>query len=1360
MKNKKLHLFTLGFSIFKEKFLTFENPQEDVPAQTTEEVEYGEKEKLFFEKVNKVLGPTKIGFNPDTYPYAKEMAAFINGLPDLKSITFDSSEKKDGKLILKYTDAGAAKEFKIEGDLYKTIFWGEIGAKLATMFEEKNIPKELLLIGLDSADKASAPKYNELVDKLAKAEKVTLVPNDDPLVELALKELEALRPKLSLLSARDRGGLKAGLQSQQERERVRLDVERKRIQLPDSSSLENTKFVELAEKEPANFRTGFKPLELNLKLENLQINVQQWNTTTDESLNKVFVEWRALGIPVSNPFYQKMFTLLRDANKPAKNKLLANPDYLKWFRDPENNLANIGNIVEDVGEENNDFPKAFVKAYAHFAYIRAEVLSVGATHTNTLEAQRKLDSHAVVDKPMDFVRANYAKFTQAIKEKDYATAGIYVLGIYAIYKSIKSLAGDKGEEVKKWLFYGVAGYAGYVFAKNAGYDILKMAGFKDQDAEVRGTPMEALAAMNLPEAKDLDYDIVLRVAEVKVDDLNRLFEDADKHGKNFIHPREFPQIFPDLANVGSFPMGIGEEGLADHSGNMSKKLTPKQGEYVRVGQQLFKTMLTLRAAYKKTLGKEEGKSFEDAMKDPVFKEAKIRHLCAILGLYAFPTHEAGLLSSKAEEKAKEQLSLAFKAYGDDKVQGIIEGPASKKPGIYKGSLKGFPVYYVYSVRDKKFMVYLANEYGGDDVPGRNTIAEIPVEGEAKQKEEVGKAATAVDKRMEKLLKLVKAGSEQPTFDGGKWTAKVKMPGNPEFGKQSYESLATITPMPNGDGLTVLMEGSDTPFNLDEHNAERIPLTIGLLHEMFNNPDFDVFKPFYNAKMLTVIDPTAGDHKFTLKISNISKTVDIKYDAAATAKFSVANPAQETELLKDPAFSSTYIEALGGNPNFELNQTLAGLDSLITKSCPTSFFGNVGKMIIGDTQGGSLSRFDVTSAGVPANYTKMVLENAKQTVLGRLQKATEKQVTFKGVEQVRQSVLADANNKFKAIHQLISDRSLELARQGKGWDQTEFMTNVVNQLRLASTVSGAYGFAQTQMEQDIYALDLPGFSGFDMSKGAHRSAGKLMKVFTYHTAHLDNEEYPFASGKKIVGLDYLPSAPTPTPGISKAKEDPALRGYMVVRYFKYVKDQVFQKAGQLSSLEEINIPAPGSPHWGILDFDHWADTIGDYQTLDPMDNLPAMVHDPKKHELKDARGNYDVEHMDTELDLYLRAEYDKAVNYLLLELGPGVLDMASINNYLQGTETDDDEPGLFEIYQDDENKPPKSPAWDITNKIGRDCQGKRSLQTQMVQKRVDDFVKLIYTAKWPTGKAKFIVEQPGVFDRVKYALKKKWPTLFS
>jgi hypothetical protein len=1217
---------------------------------------------------------------------------------------------------------------------------------------------------IGTQNEKDTPNFDQLIDKIAKDP--TQVKSGDALIELAYKELDALRAKLALAATQDRGKLKVEMDAKTERDRAGLDVERNRMQLPGEVRMEYSKFVKLADEASVKFNSGTTMLQLNIQAERLKVDPMQWSTNTDEALNRVYVEWRELGVPVTeDPFYHKMFSVLRDKNNPEKEAVLkSNPAYAEWFRNPEQNLDNISKIAPDIGGKDNSFPQAFVKAYTHFAFVRTKMLAIGNQHSSTLEKQRALDGHAVIDKPMDFARANLAKFTKAIKDGDWATAGVYALGVYAIYKSIVSLVGDKATEAKKYALYGIAGYCGYVFAKNAGYDLLKMAGFKDKDAEVRGTPMEAIAGMNLPEAKDLDYNIMLRISEVKMGYLNQYFEKANSPGKEFIHPSNFGDIFPEVANIGYFDMGIGEKGLSDNTGNVDKKLTPKQREYVRIGQQLYKAMLVMRAAYNKTLLKENGESFEVAMKKPELADAKVRHFCSMLGLYNFATSEAGLTASREADKARAQLDTAFSSYKETPVGFNITGEATegdhKKAGIYKGVVMGgYPVFFAYDVAQKHYKVYLANEFGGIDVPGKNYVAEIPLQGEAMQKEQIGKLVKAVNARMAKLLGMVRTSSpnsKPPTYDGGAWTATVRMPGNPEFDVPEHDSKVKLVPTDTGKGLIVHMEDSPVSFNLDEQNAERIPLTMNMVQGLFKEKSFDALKPFFNRDMMVISDPTAGDSKFMLNIKKLNRSLEIKYDKG-TKKYELANPSDEADLLNDPAFSTAYIEALDTDPDFELNKTFVALEATIGK-LSTSLLGRTWDAIKGNTSGGSLSRWDITNKGVPKNYAKMITENARLTVLARLQGKIDKQRTFAGVEQARKETLADGENKIKGINTAIVNRDAELQGKGQEWDQNEFMNTVVTPVRLAGTESASYASSQTEMEQAIYKLDLPGLEGFDFAQGAHTSAGKLMQVFTYRTAHLDNEKHKFKLpdpskpgsfivDHRIVYLDppALVFPATPTAGISDPKEDPGLRGHMVNRYFKYVREKIYTKASQLPSLEAAFIPAPKSGEWGIKDFDEWAETEQSYQPIDTVDNRPAFKHDLKEH----------LANKNTELDKALKAEYDKAVTALTKELGPGVLNTGAIGEYLRGI--DPDNPGIFATFQDAAGVW-RSTLWDNTARISRDSNGKRSTQVQLMQAEVQAFTTMIFTKDEVTKKYPFLLQQPSVWEKGKLAIIRKWPGL--
>jgi hypothetical protein len=329
--------------------------------------------------------------------------------------------------------------------------------------------------------------------------------------------------------------------------------------------------------------------------------------------------------------------------------------------------------------------------------------------------------------------------------------------------------------------------------------------------------------------------------------------------------------------------------------------------------------------------------------------------------------------------------------------------------------------------------------------------------------------------------------------------------------------------------------------------------------------------------------------------------------------------------------------------------------------------------------------------------------------------------------------------------------MDLSLKGESWDEADFMTEVIDPLRLASTVSASYNYAQARMEQAIYALDLPGLSGFDLSKGAHLSSGKLMKVFTYYTAYLDNQEHDFAGTKTIVDLDHMTYPPTPTAGISRPEEDPALRGHMIVRYFEYVKECIYLKSQGFSSLDAMYIPAPKDSKWDIKEFDEWVKTEGNYQTLDPLDMQKAYDHDPAKH----AAGEH------TELDEALKAEFQKAADSLKMQIPPTILDYQAIEMYLKNKDPDPLLTGLFVRVED----PPgsgkySSMLWEKTDRIASSSSGHRSVQVQQMQVEVERFVQMIFTEKWPNGKLKFFKEQPSLTEQAKVWFRRKWPGLYA
>ncbi len=183
---------------------------------------------------------------------------------------------------------------------------------------------------------------------------------------------------------------------------------------------------------------------INVTRENYQINAQKWDHSTVEGLQLIYSDLKTLGIIDSSPdFYNTMFPVLRSAADTANPWLgLDNGKYRPMFKNPtdgtsRDEISRLGKDGVFLGGE------AFIKAYDHFQYIRAQVLiAQDKAQLETLSKQRKLDENFIADKATGFVRDNLAAFQKAIRERDYATAGMYAVGIYAMYKVVGGLIGD------------------------------------------------------------------------------------------------------------------------------------------------------------------------------------------------------------------------------------------------------------------------------------------------------------------------------------------------------------------------------------------------------------------------------------------------------------------------------------------------------------------------------------------------------------------------------------------------------------------------------------------------------------------------------------------------------------------------------------------------------------------------------------------------------------------------------------------------------------------------------------------------------------------------------------------------------
>ncbi len=1363
MKNKNSnHFLILG--LFKPSRLVFEGPPEG-----------GERldasETLARDKAYSLIGAIHLeehiegGDDPQIIlkdnPFASYLLDLAKDFKD-EDLSFASLEHGDGSLLLKYEPTSGKEDFAITDLEYVAIYWLEIKGALDQLFKGKNVSSSLI----DLAVIENSKEFNTLILAIAKDRDF----KDLKLVEAALAELDVLRPKLNPGGAASRAAAKGRIEAGRETASKTVDLKKSLpLKAPETRVLDSAKFSEaVSKRDPKN---DLDLLNINILREGTPtINVEKWDHTNVPGVDQIYNDFRDLGIQVNDPFYQTMFAILRQAaNKDSTaglhNPFLSDDQYRNWFASPLNHKKEI----ESLKSTNPPFSGSdFLRAFEYLDYIKNKVvLKMDIDQVKTLAKQRELDKDPVAEKVTDVLRSNVDKFRKAIRERDYATAGMYALGVWAIYRSIKELTAGKEGVTVKWIAYGLAAYTGHVFLKNAGYDVLKLAGFRDQDYEVKGTPLEAVDnilksnPMYRKMAEDIDYPILLKVSEVNLVDLDDLFEKSNTKGIQFIHPTEFPNIFPDLAKKAGFTTGITGGGLNDYTGESNEKLTPSQKEYIRVGKQLYKIALAMRSVYNETLKKDnsnyKGISYRDAIQTDTRKLGKVRHLIGAVQDYA-PTHERSLFTEKAKE-TEARLAAAFN--GKDAVLHL--DIASGKNGHYAGFIRGFPVVFVDT--GNAYRIYLKNQYRGVDAPGTNHVGEVPKEGPHD-----GVAADTVlrgvEQRMHELLgpflpggrALSPMASDYPKFVRGQWVREVELPGASEFGIAASKTEAVLIPHKDGKGIT-LKVGDKVRIDVNEAIAKQYPVSIALLPKIYSQQEFHALKVLANANQLKIEDATPGDKIVTLLVGGGDTPVNLKYNDTSK-KFEFVTATDEKALIQSGNFANEYIKALEGDEYFELNKNIAILTELIGSSAPQNFVAYFFKAIAQETNKSPLDglNFDLTSGSVPENFASMILNVSKAETMARLSREIAKAENLKDVESARINILQDFNSRIESIIKRLEQENTNLIKGDDSWERDSFMSAIVDQIRSASSESRTYSDSRADFEYLVYKLNLPGITEkSDISKASHESAGKLMGVYVYYTAHLDNHKYKGVD----INLDTLTYPPQPTAGISDTKEDPAFRGHYAIRYFEYVKGKIYNKAEAKSDLSVVPDPA-NRAFWGIKEFDQWLVDEGSYSPLDPLDNKPAFVHD------ENHPGN-----KFTELDKYVMGELDKAAAFLMSEYN-GILRPAAISDYLRrgavvnGQVVPLDKIGILTKFPvlDANNQPvmvgstPKvgCKLWDISNRIYRQSLSggtpKRSKQVAMTQEIVDQFVIDVFRMKDARGNYLFFKQKPSVSAKLVH----KWPWL--
>jgi len=1317
--------------------------------------------------------------DPGTHPLGGHLVTLCEKHASLDLTNLDALERKDGVLTFKTENtSGEVTDTRIDGLEYAVLFWPEVRTDILKILGSTFPANEAKLDTILSAalsDSKSGPLVSALIADLVAGKKI------DP--EKLKSYLAPFKVVIAPGAAKARVGMKAELKKGAEKKNTTEELaalKKDFPHFPTKPSLKMPEFNKQVEAGGIKDKLFIDTLALNISREsNQDIGATRWKLTSQPEIKQVHADFDRIGL-LDHPntaFFNQCFFILNEAYSP-KNTHFTDSTTQTYFNNPIKFRKEIMILSPNAGFD----PDVFFAAYDEIIFAKKLVLSQDSQQVASLTNQEGMGRDTIANKAHDFLKSNFDSFRNAIRSKDYATAGVYAVGIWAIYKSLK-LSGlfKKGGDGMKYMAYGLAAYCGVKFAENAGYDLLKMAGFRDPDFEVQGTPMEAfyntLRGGDKTErqlAKDVDWQIVSRVGEMSLVDLQEFREDAnDANGVQFISPHLMPDLFPGLADeyLSIESLGLGKNAMSDYTGMSDIKLTPAQKEYKRVGLQLFKIATMMEVVYNNTLKIDDHPNnpykdweYEDAIGKGNRDLGKVRHLASAVSTYA-PSKAARKL--KSDEVKRYLMDEVFGPYENAGVT-IVEQP--NKFGHYTGTVKGFPVMFVPD-GERGYRVYLMNNYNGSSNAGRKYItgAIIPYEGPAGNAPDI--IIKAVETRMDKLLAPLKDASgkklDSLKYINGEWVCDVTIKGIKAFGlPPTLSKQAKIMPDKYGKRLSVVLtDGSGVRINLDETVDKQYPIGTALVPHFISDKKFQSLAAFSNVQKLSIEDIDPSSRNFTVKFGRNDFKLQVHFNGT---DFDFVDPADERKLLEDPQFGLDYVDAILSDDDFYLNKTTDKLKKLVGTS-PDNILVQAWDKITGQGFGSQEGfNLDFTSGSIPDYLTHGVIDGTKYQVTSKLRNYIKDAPSLEKLNLYKDTLLHDAEVNLESVYKtLVKER-----HNMKDWDRLDFMLNIVYPIRSAGSKSMVYDSARTDTEQQVYS-EIAGPMLSDFDKDTHNKASSLMNVFMFYTAHLDNQEYkakgyispapkpPLSPTISDVmyktPLDTLKNPPTAkypgliTSGDNKSWEDPGLRGHYVLNYLEYVKGEVVAHSN-----DSDVVPSP--PAWkNILDFDTWAEQKGTYIPLDVLDKVPAYTHgltEPypfKKSTSHPKPAPY------TDLEKAITAEFDKGISHLIKIFGHGNLNVRALKLHFRrkATKIADMNVGKFKWVKVPNKKKTLELHCELrkwANDIDSIAPGSRSKQMALIQDLVRD--RLIKEVMDPAKRDKFFLKSATMSSW----FTSKWPKL--
>ncbi len=898
-----------------------------------------------------------------------------------------------------------------------------------------------------------------------------------------------------------------------------------------------------------------------------KINGDKWDVTSKVGLDSWKKDLVNLGIYENTPFFNNIFgqlAKLSDPNelnelKPGEEKMYSSiEEKKKIYLAPEENVRKIGD-------------KALAAAVSFFVAIKDLLKGQDNLQMASDARTQEKDQDKIASTGIKFVTDNVKKFQDAIKQKDWGTALVYVVAGYVAYKGAMKIWEKTPELAKKGIYAAGFLYAVNMFSKNAGYDIGKKLGITAAEDEVRGTSLAYLYGLGkVPEAKDMDGRVLLDIGGTSVSDLNSLYLDSNNAGirsidPNMLSPSPFPQF----------------RGMTPNVLRKTDHLTSKEQEYQRVGRELYKIAKVVRDSYDKYIKPKNGLTIEQALsKNSDLKNVSLFNFAMLFKDVAVMGKDrvaGGLLGETlglnlASYNMRKRLDKVFQDKGMDFE--AVHTPLER--GVYKAQVMNFPIVIREDSTTKEYIVFSLDDYkkaNGNPNAVTQALCKIPFEGNADS--QVGVLKDAVVDRFKKVVdSLNKSAKEslnlgEVKYQGGKFVSTLKVEKGSMLGKE--ETIPVFLKV-SKDGSTVEVyrqTDNELIINLDSSGDKNKLLgnlvMAGLCQQDNMKPFFFLYKAkkmeFKGQNMDGSFDVVAGDSKVPIKFK-LDKT---------SGRYVFAEAGAEAKLFDEKNYG--FLRELAENAVKENKEWKKETERFknVLESVPEEYVVNLFKNVPNWWKEATSHKWfrgfgvDQFTGSIPKNYTNAMVEAQAEFLISGMvdDLAGSKSLAGASATINKDADIKASSAKLDRLSTKLSNINEQKERDGKEISSEDFKKNILDDVSKLAVKSETYSLWYEQFSTYIFMK----YGKDGIIPGRTNKAAKIVSVFAAYTHELDDKE-----------LD------------GKSVRDPLYKKYAT--YSNYVAERMFRKLSEDKMPDEV--PARGE-FWEIDDFDtfdkNWATADG-------------------------------------------------------------------------------------------------------------------------------------------------------------------------